>query len=67
LVELPKEIFDPDEFSKLSENASECRVKKLGDTTKIKLRTKRYLYTISLETSEAEELLKNIKCPKVEL
>ena len=64
---MPKEIFDPDEFLALAGEASECRVKRLEDVTKLKLRTSRYMYTIKLEPSEAESLLSRIDCPKVEL
>lgn len=64
---MPKEIFDPNEFLTLATEASECRVKKLKDITKLKLRTNRYLYTIKLEPSEADELLNKISCPKSEL
>ena len=63
---MPKEIFDADEFLTLAEGASRCLVKRLGDVTKLKLRTSRYLYTIKLEPSEAEELLNQIRCPKEE-
>ncbi len=63
---MPKEIFDHDEFIALAESASKCMVKRLGDVTKLKLRTSRYLYTIKLEASEAEELLDKIRCPKEE-
>jgi hypothetical protein len=64
---LPKEIFDPEEFIELAGKASECRVKRLDDLIKLKLRTTRQLYTIKLETEEGEELLKKINCPKKEL
>ena len=63
---MPKEVFDADEFLTLAEGASSCLVKRLGDVTKLKLRTSRYLYTIKLEPSEAEELLNQIRCPKEE-
>ena len=63
---MPKEIFDPDEFLALAEKARECRVKRLGDVMKLKLRTGRYLYTIKLEAAKGEELLKKINCPKKE-
>jgi len=63
---LPKEISDPEEFLALAEKASECRVKRLGDVMKLKLRTRRQLYTIKLETAEGEDLLKKIECPKKE-
>ena len=64
---MPKEIFDPEEFIPLAEKAPECRVVRLVDETKLKLRTNRYLYTIKLDTSEAEELINKINCPKIEL
>lgn len=63
---MPKEVFDPEEFLALAEKASECRVKRLGDVMKLKLRTRRQLYTIKLETAEGEELLNKIECTKVE-
>jgi large subunit ribosomal protein L38e len=64
---MPKEIFDADEFLALAEGAKSCIVKRAEDVTKLKLRTGRYLYTIKLEPSEAEELLGKIQCPKEEL
>jgi len=64
---VPKEIFDPDEFLALSEKAQECRVKRLGDVTKLKLKTSRYLYTIKLDPDEAEGLLGRMKCQKIEV
>ena len=64
---MPKEIKDTEEFIKLSEKASECRVKKLGDITKLKLRTSTNLYTMKLETKAADELLVKINCPKTDL
>jgi len=64
---MPKEIFDADEFLALAEQASNCLVKKLDGETKLKLRTSRYLYTITLEPSEADALLGKIQCPKEEL
>ncbi len=63
---MPKEIFDADEFIALAEGASKCMVKRLEDVTKLKLRTSRYLYTIKLDPSEAEELLNQIRCPREE-
>jgi hypothetical protein len=64
---MPKEIFDADEFINLAEKASKCVVKRINGNTKLKLRTGRYLYTIKLENSEANELLNKIQCPKEEL
>ncbi|MBS7658972.1 MAG: hypothetical protein QXL69_06275 [Candidatus Bathyarchaeia archaeon] len=64
---MPAEIFNLEEFIKLSEAASECRVKKTKGIVKLKLRTKKKLYTIKLKENEAEEALKKIKCPIVEV
>jgi hypothetical protein len=64
---MPKEITSADEFLKLAEKASECRVKKAGESTKLKLRTTKDLYTIKLEAKAAEELLAKINCAKIEL
>lgn len=63
---MPAEILDPEEFLKLAEKASECRVKRLGEEMKLKLRTTRMLYTIKLKAAEGEELLGKINCPKRE-
>jgi len=64
---MPKEIFDQDEFLALAERASMCIVKRLDDETKLKLKTPRYLYTIKLESSEADALLGKIQCSKEEV
>ncbi|MCD6096312.1 MAG: 50S ribosomal protein L38e [Thermoprotei archaeon] len=62
---MPKEIFDKNEFIKLSERAIECRVKRGRDYVKLKLRLKRYLYTIKVKPEEADELLRQIKCSRI--
>jgi hypothetical protein len=64
---MPKEVFDVDEFLALAAGAPKCTVKRLGDVAKLKVRSGRYLYTIKLETSEADSLLGKIQCPKEEL
>lgn len=64
---MPKEIFDKDEFVELSKKAIKCIVKKVGEETKLKLRTNKYLYTIKLPTSEANGLLGRINCNKEEI
>jgi hypothetical protein len=66
-LDMPKEIKDPEEFIKLSEKASECRVKKLGEATKLKIRTPSDLYTIKLDATAADELLAKLTCEKREL
>jgi len=59
---MPTEILDVEEFVKLSETALACRVKRLKDLVKLKLRTPRMLYTIKLEAPKAGEVLKRIRC-----
>jgi hypothetical protein len=66
-VLLPKEIKDPERFLEISEKANECRVKRLEDSVKLKLRTPSVLYTFRAEPSEADRLLKSVKCKVVEL
>jgi hypothetical protein len=64
--QLPSEISNTDEFVRLSERASECRVKRLKDIVKLKLRTSKRLYTINLDPDKAAEVLKLVKCEVIE-
>jgi len=64
---LPVELFDPEEFVRLSELASECRVKRLEEIVKLKLRTPGRLYTIKLDAGKADGVLKRLKCEVVEV
>jgi len=64
---VPQEIFDKEKFLEIAERAKECRIKRLGGIVKLKLRTRRRLYTIKLPKGEAEALLNKIKCEKVEV
>jgi len=63
---LPAEITDAEEFVRVSERASECRVKRLKDVVKLKLRTQRQLYTLRVDPEKAADLLKQIKCEIIE-
>jgi hypothetical protein len=63
---MPKQMHDVDRFLELSEDAEECRVKRGSNHVKLKLRTRKYLYTIVLEPQKAEEVLQQIKCQIVE-
>jgi len=63
---MPKQIFDQDKFLELSDKASECRVKRLPDKVKLKLRTDRYLYTLVTNTADAEAILEQVRCRVVE-
>ena len=50
----------------MSEDAEECRVKRGSNQVKLKLRTKKYLYTIVVEPQKAEEIIQQVKCQVVE-
>jgi len=63
---MPSEVADTEEFVKLSERASECRVKRLKDIVKLKLRTPKQLYTIRLDPDKAAEVLKLVRCEVIE-
>lgn len=64
---MPKEVFDKSEFIKLSEDSEECRIKRLDNVIKLKLRKNRYLYTIKLDAKEAEELIGQLGCSTREI
>ena len=63
---MPSEMSDVEEFIRISERADECRVKRLEDIVKLKLRTASKLYTIKLNADKAAEVLKQLKCEVVE-
>lgn len=59
---MPTEISDVDKFVEISERAEYCAVKRLKDVVKLKLRTPKRLYTLKVEPSKAEEIIKKLKC-----
>ncbi|MCE4607918.1 MAG: hypothetical protein F7B61_03030 [Caldisphaeraceae archaeon] len=61
---MPIEVYSFDELLRLSEKAIECRVKRnmRKDTAKIKVRTKKYLYTYKVALDELEDALKKLNC-----
>jgi hypothetical protein len=63
---MPTEVTDSEEFVRLSERASECRVKRLEDVVRLKLRTSKQLYTIKVDPQKAAEMLKQIRCEVIE-
>ncbi len=63
---MPAEMSDVEEFIRISERADECRVKRLEDVVKLKLRTAGKLYTIKLGADKAADVLKQLKCEVVE-
>lgn len=64
---LPIEVLDKEEFIALSSRARECRIVKAHGVVKLKLRTRRMLYTIKVGENEAEELKAKLKCPIVDI
>ena len=64
---MPREIFDEEEFRELSEYAIHCRVNRLKDIVKLKLRTKKIFYTFKVDPMTAERLLRDISCDIIEL
>jgi hypothetical protein len=63
---MPSQIRSKEEFQKLLKSATEIRVVKSGDSSKVKLRTKTQLYTFVTTESEVESLTKGVKVPIVE-
>ena len=63
---MPRQIHSSEEFMKILPQATECRVVRRDGRVKLKLRTRRFLYTYITDESEAEDLLKNVKIPIVE-
>jgi len=63
---MPTEISDTEAFLKISDRATECRVKRLKDVVRLKLRTPKQLYTIKVNPDKAAELLKQIRCEVIE-
>ena len=64
---MPREIFDETKFLKLSETSYHCRVKRQKEVVKLKLRTKKILYTFKTDPITAERLLKSLSCDVIEL
>jgi len=59
---MPTEIFDVEKFIELSERARYCAIKRLRDVVKLKLRTPKMLYTLKVDPTKAEEIIKRVRC-----
>jgi len=59
---MPEEIFDAEKFVQASDRAEYCSIKRLKKAVKLKLRTPGKLYTIKVDPSKAEEIIKKIRC-----
>ena len=62
---MPIEIQDRDKFIDISGRAIECRVVKKEKISKVKARTRRYLYTIKVSLDELNDFLKKLRCKKI--
>ncbi len=59
---MPVEITNTEKFIQLSENAVFCAIKRLPKTVKLKLRTPKTLYTLKIDPTKAEEIIKKLHC-----
>ena len=66
-LHMPAEITTVEDFAEIAKRASKCLVKKQKDVVKLKLRTKKRLYTYKTDPINADRLLKNITCDIIEL
>lgn len=64
---MPAEILDVEKFVAMSAKAEFCLVKRLKEVVKLKLRTPSRLYTLKVEPSKADEIIKKLKCKIEEL
>jgi ribosomal L38e-like protein len=63
---MPHELSSKDQAKALLKDALEVRVVRKNDSSKLKLRTKKGLYTFKTTEEEIESLIKGIKTPVVE-
>lgn len=66
VVLMPYELTSKEQFKELLKQADEVRVVKDNGTAKVKIRTKKGLYTFKTTGDEADSLVKGIKAPVVE-
>ena len=59
---MPVEIFDIDEFIQIAERAKYCNIKRLEREVKLKLRTPKKLFTLKVNPTKAEEIVKKLSC-----
>lgn len=59
---MPEEVFDPEKFVQISERAEYCAIKRLKKAVKLKLRTPKRLYTLKVDPTRAEEIVKKLRC-----
>jgi hypothetical protein len=59
---MPAEIFDADKFVEIAERAEYCNIKRLDRVVKLKLRTPKKLFTLKVNPTKAEEIIKKLRC-----
>jgi len=59
---MPEEIFEVEKFVEASDRAEYCAIKRLKRIVKLKLRTPKRLYTIKVDPTKAEEIIKKLRC-----
>ncbi|NHJ20740.1 MAG: hypothetical protein EAX91_07360 [Candidatus Lokiarchaeota archaeon] len=64
---MPSEIFNEEKFLELAKTAVHCRVKRVKDVVKLKLRTKNQLYTYKTDPETADRLVRNLTCDILEI
>lgn len=64
---MPVELYSLEEALKLAPKAIECRVKRTtrDGKAKVKLRTKRYLYTLKVDPSQVDDVISKLGCKNV--
>jgi large subunit ribosomal protein L38e len=64
---MPVELYSLDEALKVAPKAIECRVKRTtrDGKAKVKLRTKRYLYTLKVDPSQVDDAVSKLGCKNV--
>lgn len=55
---MPKQVSSKEKFLEVAKRGKELRLKKIGDSVKLKIRTRKHLYVMVLPEKEAEDLAK---------
>ena len=63
---MPSELTSKDDLKKLLKDATEVRVVRRDESVKVKVRTKKGLYTFKTTGEEADALVKGVKAAIVE-
>lgn len=61
-MKMPVEIFNVEEFVEIAERAEYCNIKRLEREVKLKLRTPKKLFTLKVNPTKAEEIVKKLRC-----